>query len=177
MVSLLLVLAHSRFGLNMVASSFGAGGVVTMVSTGGAIQFSGGNGIQSFGLDQGGTINLTAHGDILIGAIEANYDNVAGIPGLVNLKSETGAITFSSINTQSQNETGGNVSLSAFGSVVGSGSFLASNGETTTISTIGAGGNGNVFIEHSAGLMPDFEIGQNLTPVNGVFGDLAAGPP
>lgn len=157
---------------NVVTLSVNAVGTGVQTS-GGNIAVSSQNGLITAGNlnasgSSGGNINLGAQTQITAGQI--NTSGNAGSAGNVTVEAE-GNLLLNSINAQGTT-TGGTVNIKTPEFFQASESFLAANGTTASISSVGGNG-GAITIQHGGkGLIP-FNVGNSA--VNGTSGAITSG--
>ncbi|MGC1396577.1 MAG: CHAT domain-containing protein [Coleofasciculaceae cyanobacterium] len=165
--------------INVTAAGNVATGSLNAVGTG--VQTSGGNialssqdgSIRAANLNAsgsiGGGINLGAKTQITAGQI--NTTGNAGSAGNVRVEAE-GNLLLNSINAQGTT-TGGTVNIKTPEFFQVTESFLAANGTTASISSVGGGSGGAITIQHGGkGLIP-FDVGNSA--VNGTSGAITSG--
>ncbi|MBW4493447.1 MAG: CHAT domain-containing protein [Oscillatoria princeps RMCB-10] len=122
----------------------GSGGNITLNSSAGAINIANGfSQLSSFSVQgNGGSVTLTASGDIKTGAIES-YSSGTGSGGNIALTSSAGAIDILGwLNSYSSQGNGGSVTLTAFGDITA---------HTILSSSEGIGSGGDIALTSSAG--------------------------
>lgn len=165
--------------VNVIAAGNVATGSVNSVGTGvqtsgGSIALSSQNGsIRAANLNasgsSGGGINLGAKTQITAGQI--NTAGSAGSGGNVRVEA-AGNLLLNSINAQGTT-TGGTVNIKTPEFFRATDQFLAANGTTASISTIGGSSGGAIMIQHGGkGLIP-FVVGNSA--VNGTSGAIISG--
>jgi filamentous hemagglutinin family protein len=165
--------------INVTAAGNVATGSVNAAGTG--VQTSGGNialGSQNGSISaanfnasgsSGGDINLGAKTQITAGQI--NTAGSAGSGGNVRVEA-AGNLLLNSINAQGTT-TGGTVNIKTSGFFRATDQFLASNGTTSSISSVGGSSGGAITIQHGGkGLIP-FVVGNSA--VNGTSGAITSG--
>ncbi|MGB5960632.1 MAG: CHAT domain-containing protein [Coleofasciculaceae cyanobacterium] len=165
--------------INVTAAGNVATGSLNAVGTG--VQTSGGNialssqdgSIRAANLNAsgsiGGGINLGAKTQITAGQL--NTTGNAGSAGNIRVEAE-GNLLLNSINAQGTT-TGGTVNIKTPEFFQVTESFLAANGTTASISSVGGGSGGAITIQHGGkGLIP-FDVGNSA--VNGTSGAITSG--
>ena len=143
----------------------GSGGNVTLTTSNGNITTASINAQSIGGGGSGGNVSFTASGgNITTAAIDARSSG-GGSGGNVNLNASVDTIA-DSVNTESTNGPGGNITIAAGQFVRLTSSFTALDGVGASASTQGtpSGNSGNISIQHGGNGITPFEISLSPAP-------------
>ena len=112
--------------VNLSEDTAGQGGSLTISSQNGGIDASGGT-IDIRGFSGAGSSTLSAAGDIRTGDIQGSAGNGNGDGGFISLTSSGGSVTTGELSTSSAQQSAGNVTVNANGSI-STQSILSSGG-------------------------------------------------